>query len=44
MKFTAVILSLLMALSPVIVGPTGNYKSFTEAVFKTKTTDRPIIV
>ena len=44
MKFTAVILSLLMALSPVIVGPTGNYKSFTEAVFKTKTTNRPIIV
>ena len=44
MKTTAIILSLLMALSPIIVGPNGDYQSFTQAVYDTIDSGRPIIV
>ena len=45
MKIMSLVLSLLMLLSPITVGPSGqNYTSFTQAVYEHVDDGRPIIV
>ena len=44
MKTTAILLSFIMALSPIIVGPNGDYQSFTQAVYETVDSGKPIVI
>ena len=39
-----ILLAVIMILNPIIVGPQGDYQSFTEAVYNTVDSGRPIIV
>ena len=44
MNMINIILAVIMILNPIIVGPQGDYQSFTEAVYNTVDSGRPIIV